>query len=231
MRAFIYVVIIIIISMMGGCQPNYMEDPSATNSVKHDNVSYEIQQISSVSDDNKIVTLYPQLISAEKDYSIINSLISSEVNGWIRGNIAEDATVKLSYSTTYFDDICVCILFEGDVSSPNSAHPTRVAFSVCVSLVEETIMNPLESIMIDDGFVEQFREQVILSSDSDRFTNEQWNEVVAFFDSLSNEELQQLIVNGETSLVEDGLLVCVSVPHAIGDYIKVSIKAGDGSVS
>ena len=190
----------------------------------HSEIQYKIEKVISTTSDERITIEYPQLISPTEDYETLNSLIQNDVNAWVNETCAVDAIVNLSYSVTFHDNSYISVLFEGRVNAPNAAHPINVVHSVCVSISDNAIVDLLDSIEIDDAFVEQFKFNIDKSKDINHFSDEQWDDILSYLNTFSDAEIEQVIANGEIALVEDGVLVCISVPHPIGDYLKISVK-------
>lgn len=229
MKKTVILVLITLVSLvLSACQSDGNDSSmyTTTNASATDvtqNKTYTIE--TKVDNDEKRAIEYPQLNGQSEEYASINSLLYSEIKIWLKDEMAHDATIDVRYSVTLCNETYFCVLFEGDVIAPNAAHTTKVVKSVCVSLAGRVIIDPLDIVRIDKVFVERFKNQLNNATDKERFTDEQWESVIAYFYTFSNEELIKKIVNGEVALIEDGVLVCMEVPHAIGDYIKVSVKS------
>ena len=116
-------------------------------------------------------------------------------------------------------------MFEGSVVSHIAAHPTNVVRSLCISLTDNIVIDFIESIDINSEFVQQVKNGLAFSQD-ERFDDDQWRVIVNYLEQLSYEEWVERISEGEVALTEDGVLICVFVPHAIGDYLKIAVAAG-----
>ncbi|MBE6642521.1 MAG: hypothetical protein E7615_02575 [Ruminococcaceae bacterium] len=220
--------IVIVLSILVGCQSDASDtsidataDTSVTD-VTEPQASYTVEMVEF--SDGKIVIEYPQLKGQGEVYTSINSSIYSEVENWFKDEAADDVSVDVKYSVTLSNETYFCVLFEGGYYALNAAYPTRVVKAICFSMADGNVIDPTSVTEIDEDFVEKFKIELDNSSDTERFTDEQWASVVSYFNAFSNEELTEKIINGEAALTENGILVCVEVPHAIGDYIKVSVN-------
>ena len=128
--------------------------------------------------DGKIVIEYPQLKGQGEVYTAINSLISSEVENWFKEEAADDISVDVKYSVTLSNETYFCVLFEGGYYALNAAYPTRIVKANCFSIADGKAIDPTSVVEIDEAFVERFKNELNNSSDTERFTDEQWESVV-----------------------------------------------------
>lgn len=229
MKKIVILMLITLVSLLlSACQSDanntstYTTTNTSTTDVMQNQSSYTIKTV--VDNDESRLIEYPQLNGQNEEYTLVNSLLRSEMEDWLKDEVVDDAIINVRCSVTLCDETYFCVLFEGDVVAPNAAHPISVVKVVCFSLMDGVIIDPFDIVEINEAFVDNFKNQLNNATDTERFTDEQWESVVAYFHSFSNEELMKKIVNGEVALIEDGTLVCIEVPHAIGDYIKVSVK-------
>ena len=127
---------------------------------------------------------------------------------------------------SFSSNALLCILFEGVISAKEAAHPTDIAFSVCVSLKEEQIIDPTTLFEMGPEFFNTFREQLPIQNHNDRFDDAQWETVVSYINSYSNDELTQMICANpqETLAIQaEGIVVLFPVPRTIGDYVKIFV--------
>ena len=184
--------------------------------------SYEIKPTEKWNSTETAHVVYPQLF-ASTDYTTVNSLIEQETDTWINEAYTSNAHLTLDYFVTFCDDTCLCLLFEGDIMDKTAAHPTNVAFSICVSLTDNKIVDPLDLVAVDEVFISKFNKQLAEQEMPTRFTDEQWKEIVEYFNKMPDSTLLRNIESGVLAITQEGVIVCVSVPHSLGDYIKVEV--------
>lgn len=197
--------------------------------VKETVCSYEIQTVIDDTTYKNSTIKYPNITEEDADFSQVNKLIRDSVLQNISDIIGEDTkdtAITLNYSGVLINENLFGALFEGSVLKTSAAHPTNFAFSVHVSIKNEQVVDPLMLFEITPDFIRIFREQLHTQADADRFDKNQWKSVVAYLDSYSDDEIVEIIRTNtkETlSLQDSGVTVMFPVPHAIGDYIKISV--------
>ena len=226
MKRLLLVFAFFLIFVFASCTTNEKNNQSAPIEVassQQQKVLYRTQKTMLITSNDRNTIEYPQLVGYTEDYSTINSLILNNLVSWVDNISDADSTVSLNYSVTYKNNSYVCILFEGRVNSSIAAHPTNIVHSICISIIDKAIVNPLDLIGMDDEFIKQFKYQLSKTYDINHFSAKQWDVVVAYVNSFSNDEIVQAIKNGSNVFVDDGILICINVPHPIGDYIKVTV--------
>jgi len=183
-------------------------------------VNYEIERIEEVSDDGMKAIRYPKLNSIEDDFSEINSLIYSELENWLNNEFSTIVMTDIDYEVTLFDDKHICILFEGMIDVERSAYPVNDAKTVYVSLADKKIID----ISCPSNLTEMLKLSLQNETTDLESKKEPFKSALTYVSNRSDEELQTMITNGEIALTDDkSYIVCLDVPHAIGDYVKIRV--------
>lgn len=209
-----------------GCSENYEDYTQAGNGTVY---SFDIKSVISNDVNAASQIIYPKLVGNSANLEAVNEMIMQETEMQLKEILAEEylnAVIKLDYTILFENDYLICFLFEGMFLTENSAHPTNIAFSVCLSLVEAEILDPLTLVETDEEFFRTMRENLGINQNADRFSNEQWEIVAKYIDAYSNDEIEEIIKtdSSKTLAVQpNGVLVLLPVPHALGDYIKILV--------
>ncbi len=172
---------------------------------------------------------YPFLISNSVNVDKVNELIRQELDSYITALIADcldGTTFELDYSITFESNEMICIFFEGMRLNKQAAHPTNIAFSVIVSLQEQQIIAHDTLITVDGTFVQALRHTLASGDTSGMFADEHWPAVAEYINGYTDNEIAEKIrtdLRSTTALTENGVLVLFPVPHAIGDYVKITV--------
>ena len=209
-----------------GCSKNYEDNTQTGNSTVY---LFDIKPVVSNDINDASQIIYPRFVGNSTNWETVNKLIKQETEKQLKEMLTENylnAVIKLDYTISFESDYLVCFLFEGMVSIENTAHPTNIAFSVCLSLTEPKILDPLTLVETDEEFFRTMRENVAINQNADRFSNEQWEGVAKYINAYSNEEIEEIIKtdSSKTLAVQpNGVLVLFPVPYALGDYIKIVV--------
>ena len=185
---------------------------------------------------NKINLKYPQL------KGIVDQELQKECNELIENLVLEKAktmmiedSYQLDYKITEQTDSMISIVMSGMISLENSLYPTSVLYTLNIDLEQSRIWK-LEYIQE----IEQIAENLIRGKDLPMYDlagnrlHSDWQKAVEEYlkqqtiQSLS-EDLKHfdLRLDGEAeplgfSYYENGKLhICISVPHALGDYVDI----------
>lgn len=223
-KIIILLLLFVSVIALGSCQ---FDSKVNTDIKSKENInkasSYQIQSYTNLYKENDKLVEYPQLIGKSNDFSNINLLIRNETIAWLNDIVDTNTVINVTYTITYQDDVYVCVLFEGDVYAVGSAHPINIVHSVCISLDEEKCIDPLSIYQTNENLIDSFKKGIIESFNDNHYTQAEWEEIVRYIIGFSDDELRHKIQNGTNALIDDGILICVDVPHAIGDYIKIRI--------
>ena len=173
---------------------------------------------------------YPQLHSNSLNFIATNLLIKETlmcILDKVFADSNENSSVVLEYSASFENEKYFCVLFEGAVLNKNAAHPTNLGFPICISLLENRILDPTSLFALDDNFIAAFREELLNNQSTTRFDDEQWKNVETYIGSFSNNEILEIISANPAktfSLQNNGVIVLFPVPHTLGDYVKIFVK-------
>lgn len=205
---------------------NNVEKP--TDSSKTLNYKITTQVMNDTSHKNSTTTAkYPQLISDEKDYSVVNKMIEGSVRNCF-GNFPEDyedMTFTMNYRVTMSTDKLVSIVFEGDYNMVTAAHPNSVFFTFNIDLEQASKIKLKDIYTIDGRFIDLFRKQWPEQTDPG---------LADYLNTFSNDEIMRMFADTDNeassvySYFTDGKLgISFSVPHALGDHIEIEINNND----
>lgn len=198
--------------------------PSTTTPFSESNTNVTIHDKTNQTNRNATTIEYPEFYIAKDKDQIINSLMKEQVTFWISKEFEQDSKIYLTGRITLQDESIVSVLFEGDATNDCSVHPTKIAFSVCICLDTLSVIDPVSIVLPDDSFVTALRLQLSSQKTNPRYTPEQMSQIFNYINGHSTAELISLISNSPLSLTEHGVIVCLNVPHSIGDYIKIEVR-------
>ncbi len=170
---------------------------------------------------------YPMLTGEGADYDKINSLIHQSVDNWIANELSEDVSFKLQHSVLRNDEKCVSVLFEGTVSAKDLAYPSKVVFPVTISKADSAVVNSFRYILANESFAAEFEQHLPSAFQAESYTQEQIDAIISYLNGTFEGHLQYLLTKADGAITENGLLVILEIPHAIGDYLKVEVPMED----
>ena len=222
-KCFVLIFLCIFLLAIAGCTPQEVQDPNATPvpTVEHES---DILMTENISVD------YPEIGVAEDKKQAVSQLVENQVAEWISSQFEADSQIRLTGSVTMKNDTYLWILFEGNAVPPQAAHPSNIAYVVCVCLNDMTVADPLSMVSIDDTFAENFRMQFLSETPSSKYSSEQWSQIVDFVNGHTTNDLISLISGSQLALTENGVIVCLNAPHAIGDYVKIIVKCSETNI-
>jgi hypothetical protein len=190
----------------------------------------KLYEIRKTSVENAGNIYYPELVSTSIDTNQINASIKEALLAYLKENVADygqDAVVSLDFSTPSHNGTLLCVLFEGTVVYPSAAHPTNLAFSVCVRIADGASICPTTLFQMDNDFFAAFRERLAVNPAPDQYDAVQWEQIAAYIGAYTNGDIEMLLnanPQGTLAIAEEGVTVLFPVPHAIGDYIKIPVS-------
>ena len=193
---------------------------------------YESTFLDTSHENSSVTVKYPQI--NDENYRTVNELIKNFAE-----NIASDTygsdyvnlNLDASYRIAYNDNELLSIVFEVQGYVSTTAHPNQFLSAINVNLSTETIISLSDLYSIEDGFVE-----VIDNDFHEQFTPKKLEEWGIKSDDASYEELKNKLfsvsVNVQTVLFreecfylsENAVIICVGIPHAIGDYFEIEVE-------
>lgn len=222
-KSFVLIFVCIFLLAIAGCTAQEVQDSNATPvpTVEHES---DILMTENISVD------YPEIGVAEDKKQAVSQLVENQVAEWINSQFEADSRIRLTGSVTMKNDTYLWILFEGNAVPPQAAHPSNIAYVVCVCLNDMTVADPLSMVSIDDTFAENFRMQFLSETPSSKYSSEQWSQIVDFVNGHTTNDLISLISGSQLALTENGVIVCLNVPHAIGDYVKIIVECSETNI-
>lgn len=217
-RTMIVFILLICVFCLIGCE----DIPSEAG------MSYEIITIEDIETYAGKVC-FPQFASAFADYSSMNKLLEKFVYEYLNQLLEEaelNSTIQIDYEITLSSNELLCILFEGELSSEFSAHPTNFSFSICFSPENNVAIDPKTLFEPTTQWLSSFREQLKTNQAPTRFSDEDWEIVSTYINGFPDEEILELLYSDLSKTVvfcENGIIVLFPVPHALGDYIKIFV--------
>ena len=180
-------------------------------------------------------TYYERVLGSESSnhdiYSSVNELISQEVQNNLSAVCGNNVAVELGFFVTYSSNDLICLMFEGNT---NAAENT--AFCLNISIENAGIVDPTDYFTIDSAFVEAFLTQLKTQPPNCRFTDEEWEVILAEMEEFTQEEILETFRLDPTHMMvleNNAVTVLFPINHATVDYIKVTVpyiwvKTGNG---
>lgn len=136
----------------------------------------------------------------------------------------EISKLEMQYQVTFQNQQYISILFFGEVKFHDSAYPTKVKSTLTVDTIRVKRVTLPQLIQISDAFINRMIEQ----------SNKSFQAVgTTVLDVFSKDELKQAFASADrhhgyfptiqSYLKEKEMIVIMSVPHALGDYVTVSL--------
>lgn len=209
---------------------DFGDSRTATASSTEISYTYQVQTIKDSTSYPDSIIEYPQLSNGNNDYSKANQSIRDAIITQI-DIITDSKSIKavfnLTYSITFSKNKLLCILFEGVISAEQAPHPTNFAFSIYMSVETGEQINPITLFELSPELLTEFREQLPNQNIyNTRFDAEQWESIVSYIASFSDDDLIQMICSDSDTTIalqEDGVLILFPVPRAAGDYVKIRV--------
>lgn len=133
--------------------------------------------------------------------------------------------LDMDYKITYQDKSFISIYFNGNISSPNSAYPSKFKATLNINTDAGSQLQLNNIINFDSNFIKKFKEALISTCKSNGF------EASTVFDLENLNDLLNRADNSDTYLSDvqsyhngNQLNIILSVPHALGDYIEITLK-------
>ncbi|MFA6808783.1 MAG: hypothetical protein WCR27_07305 [Eubacteriales bacterium] len=182
-----------------------------------------------------ITIKFPQLSKAN------DPIIADSINKAIQENIKEILgslrseedglgafTLDLNYEIAGYGNKVFAISYQGYAHYVQGAYPTNVYYTQNIVMKDDVHAIALKDIfMINDAFVEQFKSGVYSTSRTDLDLEKSGvNPKEVIEGQYSNQELISLFQSAEATykLTENGVVVSVEVPHALGDHLEMAIN-------
>ncbi len=184
----------------------------------------------------KIKIKYPQIQDLKSDefQNEVNFLISDFVEKKVE-ELSANTEYTLQYQITEQTGEMISILWKGTMNSPDAMYPSGVLYTLTLDLINNKIwsLHDLEDLAeVTDSLIEG-SDLPMYDMEGERISKD-WQSAVenylsGYEDKELLEELNQFDLSAEQkyepsgfSYFENGKLhICISVPHALGDYIDI----------
>lgn len=137
-------------------------------------------------------------------------------------NSNDEARLNINYQITFQNNKYISIYFSGDINSPDAAYPSKFRSTLNINIEKGSVMRLNEIANINEKFIDVFNKAVESKFQSlgvqapDNLKLENLNNLLQQADSSYTSEAQSYFTSNE-------VVVILSVPHAIGDYIEINI--------
>lgn len=197
-----------------GCSNN-------VNFVLEDNVSYDYTS-ESYTPTSKMYVKYPRFTDGKFD--LINKIIENDIISFVQDyydNIYEGLTLNINYEISYQGKDMISIVYTGTGNVETAAHPTNIFKTININISQNKKVYLSNLYNIDDDFIELFKEE---------FKKQVNLEKSIILDSYNDNDLKELLKNADLKsnimsyLKDKNVGLSFEVPHAIGDYITITIN-------
>ncbi|MBQ8180414.1 MAG: hypothetical protein IJ010_00340 [Ruminococcus sp.] len=185
-------------------------------------------------ENSNVLIRYPQINAENQD--AINNLIRIFAEN-IASNVYGSDYVNLNlvvekYNVTYYDENLLSIVFEANGNVITAAYPNNFLYSINIDIKNESIISLSDIYSIDDDFssiiYNAFNEQFAPKKLKEWGINEESNSYERYKEDLSHVgpfNLEGALTNEKKYyLQENSVIICVTIPHAIGDYFQIEVK-------
>ena len=169
---------------------------------------------------SNVVVRYPEFISEDDGFEKINRQVEEKAKSfaesvYLQDYINLDLNIEYAYSIS---DKYISVAFEGMGNISTVAHPNNHCQTIIFSREDKSILTLSDMFEVDDAFVSLFMKH--LQEKDSAFMN-YFNET---YDAASLLEACDDGSSGCYSYITDTeIIISFQVPHAIGDYVKVSL--------
>ncbi len=210
--------------------------PSRSSSKKENDAANKYYFEEKIYSHEKIKIKYPQIhdLADEQFQKEVNQMISEFVLQKA-GELSFKTEYSLEYQVTEQTNEMISILWKGIMNSPEAMYPNGILYTLTLDLNENKILSlrDLEDLdEVTDSLIE-CADLPMYDMNGERISKDWQSEIEAYLSEYKHkkllEELKQfdLSVDKEYepagySYFENGKLhICISVPHALGDYIDI----------
>ncbi len=177
---------------------------------------------------------YPQINAGNQD--TINNLIRDFVENFASnayGSNYVNLNLKVEkYNITYYAGNLLSIVFEANGNVSTAAYPNNFLYAITIDIESESIISLSDIYSIDDVFssiiYNEFNEQFAPKKLKEWGINEDSDSYERDKEDLSHVgpfNLEGALANEKKYyLQENAVIICVTIPHAIGDYFQIEVK-------
>ncbi len=137
-------------------------------------------------------------------------------------NSNDEVRLNINYQIAFQNNKYISIYFSGDINSPDAAYPSKFSSTLNINIEKGSTMCLSEIANINEKFIDVFNKAVESKFQSlgvqapDNLKLENLNNLLQQADSSYTSEAQSYFTSNE-------VVVILSVPHVIGDYIEINI--------
>lgn len=216
---------------------NSSSDSVSTDSVSAISVSSEAFSYTVMDEtytDEGINAKYPQLINANDNQKAdsVNKAIQTDIRTYL-DNLKTNAqeigklTLDLKYEIAGYKDKVLSIEYNGVSSTGDAAYPVNVYHTCSIDLSSTDFITLRDLFKIDSFFVQQF-----ISGMYSPYTDDLDLETagVDLKETISGQYSEQALIDLFSSatvnyrLTDQGVILSVEVPHALGDHMEMAIN-------
>lgn len=163
-------------------------------------------------------------------YPVFNNIANTKnvnalVEQFIRKISNSHNYLDMDYKIMYQDKNFISIYFNGNINSPSLAYPSKFKATLNINIDSATQLKLNNLVNFDSNFIKKFKEALISTCNSNGF------EASTVFDLENLNDLLNRADNNGTYLSDvqsyynaNQFNIILSVPHALGDYIEISLK-------
>jgi hypothetical protein len=185
-----------------------------------------------------VTVKYPMIVntstlesSIEKKADAVNDLIMNDMSNLIETikNNVDDKTLTIDgmFEYSQISPKVLSICYEIDYSADSLAYPVSLYHTLTISLDQDAVIPLSDLFVIDKTFVEDFKTMWMYAPFRDldlEASDVNIKEIIE--QQYSNEELVKLFSQADVQyyLTDQGLIVSIEVPHALGDHLEMAMK-------
>ncbi|MEW4426849.1 hypothetical protein AB1I68_05245 [Paenibacillus pabuli] len=228
-----WLLILIPVLLLMSCNSNdelYSDQAKGNNDSSIDK-GYTIENINYSK--NNINIVYPQIVditNAEK----INALIQNEATRIVNSYSLEKDNLDINYRIMFKNHELISIQYFGSAFAEGAPYPSNVFYTSNIDLKKGSRVKLIDLIVVNDAFVEKFKEGSYKSYDEDLnlLDNGVITEILSGFSSKDlinyfkqSDGVGEVNDSGTYSYItQDAIGVSISVPHALGDHLEMEVS-------
>lgn len=173
---------------------------------------------------------FPQIVSENNptESDLINDVIQENIKSILSLYSSEEKpSITLDYTMSEYDKKALSIVYKGLYSQKDAAYPTNLFYTLNIYLGKDIRAIPLNELFkIDEFFVSQFKNGMYSPQIEGLDLEESGQNPKEIIESIYTDA--QLIEqfkeeNAKYYLADQGVILSVEAPHAIGDHIEMAI--------
>ena len=205
-----------------------VENGTATTPLIAATASYTIGGAVFPDTKENVRVIYPVLESDTQDFEILNTFLKNNIEEklyHLQQEYPRGSAIELYFTVNYDDGTLISVLFAGTVTPPEG-DAVDVAFTACLAPGNGYTVNPESLFMMDDYFLNTFRDKWLALWEDANVTFELGQEIQNTINGYSNEELAALLRDGKTAdfgFTQNGILVVFRGRPNVADFRLIEI--------